>query len=1084
MIKQIKNIGYGLLNFFPHKVRIGSSTRQTNLLVLGIVAVCLVLCISMTFSIQRKLAFFIDSFELPATSALTVGEGSDVCFDHVPHDYLIITPESDGSFSWQVNPEYRDTLMYFKINDENPQKHSILDDEEQTVTVCFRGEQPDTITLTGHEVWEAWDDFEEQQDVLLRHFVARPALCNDLSVRSFFERSKKDDAIYLIILDDNTTLRDAEGEVAYVRSGRTSHEGEEQNRCKVQFFSVSDHCYMDGDTDNGTFQVDSVNYVMKASVLLTAWGAGHAMIEQQDDGRLAVHFPKAVGYVGTLDSLYKSSGNTSHIVTFKQQGKSFPTGTDIYLPQISGAMNQDICNVEMKGKKDVWVLDVNNNRERVKSARTGFFPFALVPSLRTMTLHSGKATMRCRVGFVGTGFALSYLTLPLIVALVLLFITLGKWSPVRMNKNAAFWNDNFYSVAQLKNYPQFFAILIVIAFTYCVCKSLIALKLSYTYPYFEKMTGITPVATSLFLLVFFTLAMVFNYHLIHAQEPTLEDEESYMPRNKSGRRKWYAWSAVLMLFVGLIFAMFVLLDSVVSGEVIKSYFHSQIYSLNVMRWREIFGINDTHRSIPYTLIFVEGALLVVWFLQNLYCSKASVRSMFDGWKKTCTDVLMKRYGLLGQKVQTFWAKRKDMFFERFRPVTENEKFKLVSHHILRLVNYNREHFLISIFVLVLLVGLAYFFDAVAPYVLFVAFIWAVLSLRDSMVLAVRLLFPWHFVLLLSLVVFGPMMGNFGTAFITIAVIFGLCKALTDVKFAVEESDLPYDEQKSPHDTRHTSFLQMLIISIIYIICAMKADNGYMTNYMGFLMAVLCFYFVMDRNTENGDGDKERTKGEATWVYTITLLAIVLFSFLPSICGRLIHTDDVNYSRISRRIMLYSNFDDLQKSGFRYAETDAEFMIIMSHYMQETEGGDPLSNENHFLHSSISSGQSPVVLNDLSVPAAFIGAYGVVRSTTVFFLLLLALLILVAQYSFGSKSDEDDGYSYLTCAMQWRLLALFMWLGTSVYIYLSYLGQIPFAGRLLPGFGVDAVGEALESAILLAFMATVTTKRKALSTHNS
>jgi hypothetical protein len=50
--------------------------------------------------------------------------------------------------------------------------------------------------------------------------------------------------------------------------------------------------------------------------------------------------------------------------------------------------------------------------------------------------------------------------------------------------------------------------------------------------------------------------------------------------------------------------------------------------------------------------------------------------------------------------------------------------------------------------------------------------------------------------------------------------------------------------------------------------------------------------------------------------------------------------------------------------------------------------------------------------------------------------------------------------------------MFMWVGTSLYIYLSYIDWLPFTGRLNPGLGVDAVGEALETAILLAFMASV------------
>ena len=134
--------------------------------------------------------------------------------------------------------------------------------------------------------------------------------------------------------------------------------------------------------------------------------------------------------------------------------------------------------------------------------------------------------------------------------------------------------------------------------------------------------------------------------------------------------------------------------------------------------------------------------------------------------------------------------------------------------------------------------------------------------------------------------------------------------------------------------------------------------------------------------------------------------------------------------MARRVMLYSNFDDLQRSGYRYSESDAEFMVIMSHYMQKGEMNDPLSNDDHFLHASVSSGQSPVVLNDLSVPVAFFGSYGVARASIVYVLLLFILIWLVLQFSLSYADSRDPR---LTSAMQWRLLAMFMWVGTSFYI---------------------------------------------------
>ena len=187
---------------------------------------------------------------------------------------------------------------------------------------------------------------------------------------------------------------------------------------------------------------------------------------------------------------------------------------------------------------------------------------------------------------------------------------------------------------------------------------------------------------------------------------------------------------------------------------------------------------------------------------------------------------------------------------------------------------------------------------------------------------------------------------------------------------------------------------------------------------------------------------------------------------------LFNAEEVKYERYARRALLYTDFTDLQKSGYRYHEGDAEFMVIMSHYMQNNDSNDPLSNDIHALHPSVSTGQSPVVLNDLSVPVAFIGSYGW-KASLVMFGLLFIMAWLIMRYSI----DYADKNPTLTTAMQWRLLAMFMWVGTTIYIYLSYHSWLPFTGRLNPGFGVDAVGEVLETAILLAFMAAVTCKKQ-------
>jgi hypothetical protein len=122
----------------------------------------------------------------------------------------------------------------------------------------------------------------------------------------------------------------------------------------------------------------------------------------------------------------------------------------------------------------------------------------------------------------------------------------------------------------------------------------------------------------------------------------------------------------------------------------------------------------------------------------------------------------------------------------------------------------------------------------------------------------------------------------------------------------------------------------------------------------------------------------------------------------------------------------------------------------------------------------------VVLNDVSMPVAFFGTYGW-ATYLVYFGLIVLLVTTVVGYSLPSQHRMDDGTA-IDMMMVWRMLALMMWAGTSFYLYVSYTGRFPFTGRLNPGLGLDSVGEALESATLLAFMTATLLKQVELTTN--
>jgi hypothetical protein len=179
---------------------------------------------------------------------------------------------------------------------------------------------------------------------------------------------------------------------------------------------------------------------------------------------------------------------------------------------------------------------------------------------------------------------------------------------------------------------------------------------------------------------------------------------------------------------------------------------------------------------------------------------------------------------------------------------------------------------------------------------------------------------------------------------------------------------------------------------------------------------------------------------------------------------------------------------VKEAGYLYTESDMQWMEIMRHYAEKVEKGrgdnyDIYGEDNNF-HQLVSSGQSPVILNDVCVPGVYLGS---LRGYGWLGLLfgVLALGILVYWFSIGDtwrndKWDVENGDLEkkppfeITQRSIGRLLAGNLWIFVTLYLLWSYywgdfIINMPFTGRLIPGFGVDAVGEALEIIVLFAFM---------------
>lgn len=1056
-------------------------SRIVNGVAAIVLVVILSLCFYMSTKIERKLAFIIDDIELANRDSVTIGENSDICFNKVPHDYLTIIRDGDH-FTWKVNKEYHDSLQYVKINNTNPNLHAIKNDDSQRIILNLPTSSHDTIheTITGKELYEAWNSrFSEQQNVMVRHFAANNKLaqknvtksdslkylnqmqCHD--VRSFFNKSGNE--ISIVILDNLTRVEGNDGTVtSFVDSGTT----EPGEPIKVQFFSVGTHCYLDKSPDGGSFKIDGVNYVMKPSVKLTEWGAGHVMIKSVGENTWRLSFPKPITFVGTVDSLRQFSEQSSNMISLKQNNNSFPNKSDLYLPAFSGAINYDVCNLVFGGDGSVMIRGNNFDSTLVSNPHTGILPFSLIPAFKSINLCSGNDVIHARTGFIDQQFIFSYMWLPLLVALALMALIWLPVSPLRIPDKAL---NLVYNRSQIKNYRIYLSLLIMVCLAYCACKSLIAIKLSYTFPYFEKLTGITPVATGLMMLLFFSFAMLLNMPMLHLMDKQSNADFEFArqrKRQRNNKRKlWFLWIGCCLILLALAYAFFGLLDKQVNRGVIDSYFHSEIFAKNPFKWSDAssVGINDTHRSVVYTLLVIEVAVLIIWAVLNVCYAKAA--GAFQKAANAWSNFIVTQKAAVRKQVSNF-----------IKPVSES----LNKNKLLKSVG---KRWVVLILCLALL-GLWQLIGCLIPQMslpgIIVAIILALIvataifpefynTVISAVVGTFKVLFPTHFILLFILVGIGSVLGNFATAFITLGVIIGLSRALSVTSIEISDEHITR--------RRYSVLLQMFFISLVYTGFAMTGDHGYMTNSLGFIMFVFALFFMVKRPEGflSPEAERERKK-ERKWVAIMTVSLAVVIWFLPTVCSMIFNPENVNYDRMPRRMMLYSNFDDLQKSGYRYSESDAEFMVIMSHYMQSDSlarhNHDPLSNDAHFMHPSVSSGQSPVALNDLSVPIAFFGSYGSFVTYVVYFALLALLLWIVMCHTLAYKDKYD---ARLTRSCQWRLLAMFMWVGTSLYIFFSYIDWLPFTGRLNPGFGVDSVGEALESAFLLAFMASVTGRRK-------
>lgn len=933
--------------------------------------------------VDDRYVITVDGFNLKKSSEITVGQNSDIIFNKVPAEYMSLDFTRD-SMSVAIDRS-ADTLLYYKVNGENPNLH--LMSESTDIIVNYHDSQVVVSYGIIRDIFERYSSpstgeritgSKPTEYIMLKHIIALMGNVDDTLVSEMmsddlfrsFVHSKG--GKFRVCILDRFTKYDGLGYAFKTTVAPVD------SMYQVQFFKMSENVYKKLKPSNTDVVIDGIYYASKPTIITTEWGAGHASLKPvvgKDGLSVEVSFPKGVTYVENLDSLSLRASRTSDMMTVSQSENAFPIYNNIYLAAFSESVLPDFASLVLDDGK-LSLIDTCNDTTHVRKS------CVMYPQQQKVDLKSAADKVHVRTAVLNGRYWRSYCVFPTLLYLLMLafgYLIFRERGKIRYEVN----------VRRVQDYYQYFCVLLTILYAYVLCKIFIAIKLSFTYPYFEKLSGIVVTSTSMILLLMTTITFLLNFSFL------IQDRRRIPSRTIGARIKAFLEDrirtvsvTILVLGYALCILSLYLMDQGNSLAMKQSYGNSAItFFSNPLDWTKSAGINDTHRSVCYTLFLVELVLLSIVTINVLWTHP--------------------KFSSAAQGIWTWFL---------------NLSF-------------------------------------VKP------FVNAVVALLRRVVEKLRDMFDSDFVrtalvALVALFVVAFIPGNYATALITVVVVLALSRMV-----------IPFDNLLFNDWKGVGKFTGKFALCMAVFVFAIIPDQGYMVAWLGMFCAVMIFP-IMTYNVRYFNSEAKRNMSRMSNLYRISLITVlfVILIGMPALVSSCVKPEEVSWGRLSRRMEMFSRYDATRESGYRYSEADMEFMQIMCHYMQNYKHtGDPLSNDEHPLHKSVSTGQSPVVLNDVSVQAAFFGPLGL-SAHLIFFVLLIVLLGVVQLFCFTSDYRDDGCCSFKMT--RHRLTAVFIWIGASVYLYLSYLGLFPYTGRLIYGFGVDSVGEALEICVLFAFMAHV------------
>lgn len=1017
--------------------------------------------------INDRFVFAIDGYSLKKNE-MTFGDSSDVYFNKVHKDFLSVKyDKNERVFTWEIK-EDADTLYYFKINDENPNIYDIS--EGGTVKVECDGETRevvyDSIINIYRNLWNNRDfKIKNGQQYLplslvLKRLYGDDPVCEHYCGNSFFYckpqgRFIKDMCgVQLCILDRYTTLYKQDGSACkYCYKGDVHLSDTVENAMKVQFFSLQGGHYKKENADDEILEYNGLNYTLKPVVITTEWGAGHVMLRPFADS-IRVVFAKPLMYAESLDTLRAWSDCTAGQIVFRQNNKTYPRKNNIYFMPFTMALPAEICSL---GFFDDSVKIKYLSGDSIMVVRNESFTPAQMKNLEIKT-SGGKIDARAEI--LDGNIIWSFLKIPLclfgIIALFIFFFT--NYIPINQQwVNERGWrkwlkllfkgSNNADSISDQTTWAWLYMILLmVLLFGYGCVKTMIGLKLAYTYPYFEKIENILPASISMSLVLFYFVVMLINAKLF------------FVPQNLEQNKKRGLIRMALVIvsgFILLIVAYIGALKPVDYGNgasVIKSYFHNDIWQMNPIGWSDNNALNDTHRTVVYMQYLVSILLFVIAVVYGfvlLFIDKENVKTR-------------KCWILFGVALFLFGV---GYLFWKFISVLIGLVIAFIGFVILlyifeKIKNKKNGKIISDIFICVLgllFIGAGFLGSNFATALITIGFVMVsskIIEKGGMWKQIINMIAP-------IVLILGSVFCVVKSVYLVGIILFAIA-ALYLMYFVIRRKSYNWIELLPP------IFLlaSITILQIVVFGLSCISDYGYITYGLVIFTPIVFWWLWQFRNRDNEeDGDTNPKLRK--------IMKVVVFLCVGLLLGSVVYvtkhlSSGVDYGRTDRRLSLWLEYDTVKEKGYRYSENDAEFMSVMTKYMMldtDTICADPLDGNVHLLHPSVSSGQSPVILNDLSAPGAFFSAYGS-KAYWICILLVLAMIVTVMVYTFFV-----DGYAFLSVQMIWRVSALLMWISATAYLFSSYIGMVPFTGRLIPGFGVDSVGEALEFVFLFGFMAS-------------